>query len=206
MRLRWAETVRANPWLVPALGAVGVAVATITGGPIWGLFELYMLAFLGLVAWDSHRRSGARGGTPAEKQLPFQPKGQFAAEPWDQPGGLPPPAQDSGDAVAEPAKELQLRVLPEPEPLDPYPILEAFVAANRSEPDRVRTALEPWIKDAAEPARQKEREAQLHYWLFRAGLDGELDRLRALAQANPNLAEVVLYWRLAVQETGETWS
>jgi hypothetical protein len=201
--MKWRPVVSANPWLVPALAAVGIVVATITGGPVWGLFELYMLLFLGLVAFELTRRARAgRGGGSVVKPVPFQPKGQFVDEPWDQSGAGHAP----GGETAESMGPVKLRVLGEPAPLDPYPILAAFVAAIGSDPDRVRTALEPWIKEVEDPDKEKEREAQLHYWLFRAGIESELETLRAMAAANPDLAEVVLYYRLAVQDTGETWS
>ncbi|MFI5282446.1 MAG: hypothetical protein ACHQ0J_04880 [Candidatus Dormibacterales bacterium] len=194
--MKWKPIVSANPWLVPALSVVGILVATITGGPVWGLFELYMLLFLGLVAFELSRRArGARGGSTV-RPVPFQPTGQFRSEPWD----------NSGRVATESSGEVKLRVLGEPAPLDPYPILAAFVAAIGSDPERVRVALEPWIKEVDDPDRQKEREAQLHYWLFRAGIESELETLREMAAADPDLAEVVLYFRLAVQDTGETWS
>jgi len=202
--MKWRPIVSSNPWLVPALGAVGIVVATITGGLVWGLFELYMLLFLGLIAFELSRRARAARGATSVKPVPFQPTGQFVKEPWDKTPGRP--AVLSGDSEAKPSGDVSLKLVGELAALDPYPILAAFVAASRSDPERVRAALEPWIKEVANPNKEKEREAQLHYWLFRAGIESELDSLRALAAANPNLPEVVLYFRLAVQDTGETWS
>jgi len=200
--MKWKSIVSANPWLAPALGLVGIVVATIAGGAVWGLFELYMLIFLGLVAFELTRRARAVRTGAGLKPVPFQPKGQFVAEPWDEASAR----KASGDDEASVTRKVELRVLGEPEPLDPYPILAAFVAAIGSDPDRVQSALEPWIKEVHDPDREKERTAQLHYWLYRAGIESELERLKALADANPDLAEVVLYYRLAIQDTGETWS
>ena len=88
----------------------------------------------------------------------------------------------------------------------PYPTLEAFAAAAGSDPPGVRKALESWVRLAPTRAAELERRAQLHYWLYRAGDPGELEKLRTLAASNPALKEVGLFLRLAVQETDETWS
>ncbi|MFI5281809.1 MAG: hypothetical protein ACHQ0J_01605 [Candidatus Dormibacterales bacterium] len=88
----------------------------------------------------------------------------------------------------------------------PYPTLEALVSAAESDPVGVRKALESWIRLAPTPAAKLERRAHLHYWLYRAGDAGELEKLRTLFASNPALKEVGLFLRLAVQETDETWS
>ena len=88
----------------------------------------------------------------------------------------------------------------------PYPTLEAFVSAAESDPGGVRTALEAWIRDAPSAAAGLERRARLHYWLYRAGDGDELEKLRTLATSNPDLKEVGLFLRLAVQDIDETWS
>ena len=87
-----------------------------------------------------------------------------------------------------------------------YPTLDAFVSAAESDPDGVRTALASWVSEAPAGDRQIERQAQFHYWLFRAGENSELEKLRALATAYPKLTEVGVYLRLAVQDLDELWS
>jgi hypothetical protein len=74
------------------------------------------------------------------------------------------------------------------------------------DPTGVRRALESWVHHAPSAAAELERRAQLHYWLYRAGDEAELEKLRTLSKSNPALKEVGLFLRLAVQDIDETWS
>jgi tetratricopeptide (TPR) repeat protein len=57
--------------------------------------------------------------------------------------------------------------------------------------------------EATDREGEKEREAQLDYWLMRAGESGALEGLRALADANPDLVEPALYLAMALGDYGE---
>ncbi|MFI5283408.1 MAG: hypothetical protein ACHQ0J_09795 [Candidatus Dormibacterales bacterium] len=81
-----------------------------------------------------------------------------------------------------------------------------MVASTQDDPAGVRRALRSWVRQATSPNNQKERQAQLHYWLYRAGEADEIDKLKALAADNPKLTEVSLYVHLALQPYDELWS
>ena len=85
-------------------------------------------------------------------------------------------------------------------------LIDALAALSKSDTARVRAALEAWVKRAPDPDHRMGRQAQLHYRLYRAGDPTQLERLRALADANPNLAEVTLWQRLSTQDHDELWS
>ena len=212
--MSWSDVVRDNPWIAPVVGAVAVGVAFATAGPIWGLFNVYLLLFVALMAWDHSRRLGKSRRAAIEISAtpgrPHHDPDALEPEPWNDRSredmahslDLVPEMADSASADTIPAEEPQLRRLRP----DAYPVLDAFVASTRSDPDGVRRALESWVRLAPSPDREKEREALLHYWLYRAGDAAELEELRALAAANPQLVEVALYLHLALQEYGELWS
>lgn len=85
-------------------------------------------------------------------------------------------------------------------------LMDALAALYKSDSPRVRARLEAWVKQAANPDERVERQAQLHYRLYRAGDPTQLDRLKALSAAYPNLAEVTLWRQLASQDHNELWS
>jgi tetratricopeptide (TPR) repeat protein len=207
--LQWADVGRENAWLIPVLGVVGVAVTFATAGPVWGLLGIYLVLVLAIIALGNSvrmRRSGLPSSTsearpsiptvPAEQrreslgqpaaQVPMPSSGETQeAGPGDATGPLPAP---DGKSAAKSTN---------------HPILDALVAANSSDPAGVRSALEPWIKEASDRAEEKAREAQMRYWLVRAGAEHELDNLRSLADSNPGLSEPALYLAMALQDYGE---
>lgn len=211
--MNWRDVVKENPWLAPVVGVVAVGVSFATAGAIWGLFNVYLLLFLGLLATDHSRRLRKRRPAPEALSVPPNlPRLQALdePEPWSHrsldelahPLELVPEMADSASTDTIPPEEPRgRRRVP-----DAYPVLDAFVASTMADPDGVRDALEKWVKQAPSEDREKEREALLHYWLYRAGDENELDKLRALAAANPELVEVSLYLHLALQDYGELWS
>jgi hypothetical protein len=208
--MRWREVVAENPWLTPALGAAAVAILLFTAGPVWAFFEVYVLVFVSLIAFDRSRRRRLHqkdSEMAASSENIEQEFNHSLGRPWD--------------AQLDAGQELSFESAAGPDELEPsnlidlggvrakqdaYPVLDAFVAATRADTAGVREALESWVKQAPNQDREKEREAQLHYWLYRAGDATELERLRELAAANPDLVEVTVFLHLALQEYGELWS
>jgi len=210
--MSWRDVVKDNPWLAPVVGVVAVGVSFVTAGPIWGLFNLYLLLFVGLLAVDHSRRLRKRRPAPTAQSVPLTRlhDPEHEPEPWNKrsqedlahPLDLVPEMAESASADTIPVEEPRRR---RRKP-DAYPVLDAFVASTQSDPDGVRAALEKWVRQAPSPNREKEREALLLYWLYRAGDKTQLDKLRGLAAANPQLMEVSLYLHLALQEYDELWS
>jgi hypothetical protein len=213
LEMGWSDVVKDNPWLAPVVAVTATGVAFATAGPIWGLFNVYLFAFLALIAW-SHSRTQRKVSEPLETtpspQVTVQDAEEREPEPWAKRSGadlthpleLVPEMADSAATDAIPPVDER------PPGFKPVrrPVLDAMVASTREDPAGVRRALRSWVKQASSPDNQKERQAQLHYWLYRAGETDELDKLKALAAANPSLAEVNLYLHLAQQDYGELWS
>jgi len=210
----WRNVVRYNPWLVPAIGGGAIVVSALTAGPIWALFTLYLVGLALLIAWNRSRTFEKRGGFARPAQtLSIAPgrasEARHEPEAWNNRSGadltlpldLVPEMSDSAQGDSIPLPERRPRFRP-----GRRPILDALVASTQGDPEGVRRALKPWVGQAGSPNAKAERQAQLHYWLFRAGETGELDKLKALAAAHPNLPEVTLYLHLAHQDYDELWS
>ena len=201
--MNWIEVVKDNPWLVPVLGAIEVLVSFATAGPIWGFFSLYVFAFLVLLALANSRfLTGRARSAPVEDG---ERGSMRVASPdpaaWDARSGkdLAAPLELVPELASSAATDSGFDVEDRPGPSARFasPILDAFVAATDSDPAGVRKALRKWAKRSSNPRVQKERQAQLLYWLFRAGDTSQLKNLKDLAEANPHLPELSLYLRLA---------
>lgn len=209
--LNWSRYVRENPWLVPVLGAIGVVVTFVSAGPLWGLLGLYVLMVLAIVAManslrlrdhasvattgDSGHDVASSAGTEPKteaKVIGGQEAGVSALEstPQHPTGESPSDVESTGPG-------------PTKSPLQSDPVVEAMLAAHDSDPAKVRSALEPWIKASATQDEEKDREAQLYFWLSRAGDSNALEDLRKLADANPDRPEPALYLASTIRDFGE---
>jgi tetratricopeptide (TPR) repeat protein len=206
--VNWADIVRENPWLVPALGVAGVSVTFATAGLLWGLLGIYVLLVLAIIALANSLRM-SRGSRAQSTGDGKSPRSQVSAEQTgelvDQLSAQPVVVQ-AGELTAQEQGAVAsgaLATASETHTKESDPVVEAIIAAGNSDPTTVRSALEPWIRDATNRDEEKAREAQMLYWLVRAGDEGQLTNLRSLTDTNPALPDPALYFAQALSDLGE---